>query len=93
MKDDKWATLKDKLTQKYIELHGKSNNITNNMPTAEIANILVGKRLIKQELLRMDQLDGTHEFQNLLSDLERDSDEWRNYIPRWKWLTQLIEWW
>lgn len=26
-------------------------------------------------LKRMDQLDGTHEFQNLLSDLERSSDE------------------
>lgn len=25
-------------------------------------------------LKRMDQLDGTHEFQNLLSDLERGSD-------------------
>ena len=75
MKDNKWITLKDKLTQKYIELHGKSNNITNNMPTAEIANILVGKRVIKQELLRMDELDGTNDFQNLLSDLERGSDE------------------
>lgn len=24
---------------------------------------------------------------------ECGSDEWTNYIPRWKWLTQLIEWW
>lgn len=80
MKDNKWITLKDKLTQKYIELHGKSNNITNNMPTAEIANILVGKRVIKQELLRMDELDGTNDFQNLLSDLERGSDEsWKSH--------------
>ncbi|MCG1636685.1 hypothetical protein K4R70_07565 [Staphylococcus epidermidis] len=63
-------TLKDELTQKYIELHGESNNITNNMLTDEIANILVGKRVVKQQLQRMDQLDGTHEFQNLLSDLE-----------------------
>lgn len=29
-------------------------------------------------LKRMDQLDGTHEFQNLLSDLERGSDDNRN---------------
>ena len=71
MKDNKWTTLKDELTEKYIELHGKSNNI----PTAEIANILVGKRVVKQQLQRMDELDGTHEFQNLLSDLERGSDE------------------
>lgn len=70
MKDSKWITLKDELTQKYIELHGESNNITNNMLTDEIANILVGKRVVKQQLQRMDQLDGTHEFQNLLSDLE-----------------------
>ncbi|ASN71252.1 hypothetical protein K4U89_05880 [Staphylococcus epidermidis] len=70
MKDNKWITLKDELTQKYIELHGESNNITNNMLTDEIANILVGKRVVKQQLQRMDQLDGTHEFQNLLSDLE-----------------------
>ena len=33
MKDNKWITLKDELTQKYIELHGESNNITNNMLT------------------------------------------------------------
>ena len=75
MNDDKWITLKDELTQKYIKLHAKSKNITNNIPTAEIANILVGKKVIKQELQRMDQLDGTHDFQNLLSDLERGSDE------------------
>lgn len=28
-----------------------------------------------KHLKRMDELDGTHEFQNLLSDLERGSDE------------------
>ncbi|MCG2136068.1 hypothetical protein K4P29_04065 [Staphylococcus epidermidis] len=74
MKDNKWTTLKDELTQKYIELHIKSNNITNNMLTDEIANILVGKRVVKQQLQRMEELDGTHEFQNLLSDLEHGSD-------------------
>lgn len=75
MKDNKWIKLKDELTQKYIELRGKSNKITNDLPTVEIANILVGRRILKQQLQRMDELDGTHEFQNLLSDLERDSDE------------------
>ena len=74
MQDNKWITLKDELTQKYIELHGESNNITNNMLTVEIANILVGRKVLKQQLQRMDELDGTHEFQNLLSDLERGSD-------------------
>ena len=74
MKDNKWITLKDELTQKYIKLHDKSNKIPNNLPTVEIANILVGRRILKQHLQRMDELDGTHEFQNLLSDLERGSD-------------------
>ena len=46
MEGNKWTTLKDELTQKYIELHVKSNNITNNMLTDEIANILVGKRVV-----------------------------------------------
>lgn len=75
MKDNKWKTLKDELTQKYIKLHAKSKNIPDDIPTSEIANILVSKRVVKQQLQRMDQLDGTHEFQNLLSDLERGSDE------------------
>lgn len=66
MEGNKWTTLKDELTQKYIELHVKSNNITNNMLTDEIANILVGKRVVKQQLQRMDELDGTHEFQKFI---------------------------
>lgn len=75
MRDNKWIKLKDELTQKYIELRGKSNKITNDLPTVEIANILVGRKVLKQQLQRMDELDGTHEFRNLLSDLERGSDE------------------
>lgn len=75
MMDNKWTTFKDELTQKYIELHGKSNNIPNNIPTAEIANILVGKRVVKQQLQRMEEHDGTHEFKNLLSDLEASNGQ------------------
>lgn len=74
MKDNKWITLKEELMQKYIELRGKSNKISSDLPTVEIANILVGRRILRQQLQRMDELDGTHEFQNLLSDLERGSD-------------------
>ncbi|MCT1678014.1 hypothetical protein ACP2Y3_03460 [Staphylococcus epidermidis] len=74
MKDNRWITLKDELTQRYIELRGKSNKISNDLPTVEIANILVGKKVVKEQLQRMDELDGTHEFKNLLSDLERGSD-------------------
>ena len=36
---------------------------------------MVSENELKRDLKYMDQLDGTHEFQNLLSDLERDSDE------------------
>lgn len=75
MKDNKWTTLKDELTQKYIKLHAKSKNIPYDIPTAEIANILVGKRVINKQLQRMDALDGTNDFQSLLDDLERGSDE------------------
>lgn len=75
MKDNRWITLKEELMQKYIELRGKNNKISNDLPTVEIANILVGRKVLKQQLQRMDELDGTNEFQNLLSDLERDSDE------------------
>ena len=75
MKDKKWITLKEELMQKYIELRGKSNKISNDLPTVEIANILVVRKVLKQQLQRMDELDGTHEFQNLLSDLERGGDE------------------
>ena len=75
MKDKKWITLKEELMQKYIELRGKNNKISNDLPTVEIANILVGRKVVKQQLQRMVELDGTHEFQNLLSDLERGSDE------------------
>ncbi|EGG72239.1 MULTISPECIES: hypothetical protein [Staphylococcus] len=75
MEDNKWTTLKDELTQKYIELHGESNNITNNMLTDEIANILVGKRVVKQQLQRMDELDGTNDFNNLLNDLEACNEQ------------------
>ena len=48
MNDNKWITLKDELTEKYIKLHAKSKNIPNDIPTAEIANILVGKRIVKK---------------------------------------------
>lgn len=75
MKDKKWITLKEELMQKYIELRGKNNKISNDLPTVEIANILVGRKVLKQQLQRMDELDGKNEFQNLLSDLERGSDE------------------
>lgn len=35
---------------------------------------MVSKNELSRDLKHMDQLDGTHEFQNLLSDLERGSD-------------------
>ena len=70
MKDNKWITLKDELTQSYIKLRGKNKKISNDLPTVEIANILVGRKVLKQQLQRMDELDGTNDFNNLLNDLE-----------------------
>ena len=36
----------------------------------EIANEMVSENVLARYLKYMDQLDGTHEFQNLLDDLE-----------------------
>lgn len=92
MKDNRWITLKEELMQKYIELRGKNNKISNDLPTVEIANILVGRKVLKQQLQRMDELDGTNEFQNLLSDLERDSDE-NQWIIKEIRRKRLQSWW
>lgn len=92
MKDNKWTTLKDELTQSYIKLRGKNNKISNDLPTVEIANILVGRKVLKQQLQRMDELDGTNDFKNLLSDLERGSDE-NQWIIKEIRRKRLQSWW
>lgn len=65
-----WLDLKGNLLEEYPSLHdlhwpeGKSYSDYDNGRLEKLENVL----------MKMDQLDRTHEFQNLLSDLERGSD-------------------
>ena len=73
-----WIKLKEKKLKEYVEVHRSVNQIItpyNQYHLFEIANEMVSENELNRDLKYMDQLDGTHEFQNLLSDLERDSDE------------------
>lgn len=74
-----WLELKEKKLQEYVEVHRSVNQIitpNNQYQLFQIANAMVSKNELSRDLKYMDQLDGTHEFQNLLSDLERGSDEY-----------------
>lgn len=73
-----WIKLKEKKLQEYVKVHRSVNQIitpNNQYQLFQIANAMVSKNELNRDLKYMDQLDGTHEFQNLLSDLERGSDE------------------
>lgn len=73
-----WIKLKEKKLQEYVKVHRSVNQIitpNNQYQLFQIANAMVSKNELIRDLKYMDQLDGTHEFQNLLSDLERGSDE------------------
>lgn len=65
------ARVKRKLLEEYPSLHDL------HWPEGKCYSDYDNGRLEKLEnvLMKMEQLDGTHEFQNLLSDLERGSDE------------------
>lgn len=65
-----WLELKEKLLEEYPSLYDL------HWPEGKCYSDYDNGRLEKLEnvLMKMDQLDGTHEFQNLLSDLERGSD-------------------
>lgn len=72
-----WLELKEKKLQEYVKVHRSVNQIitpNNQYQLFQIANAMVSKNELIRDLKYMDQLDGTHEFQNLLSDLERGSD-------------------
>ncbi|MFI8573757.1 hypothetical protein ACIGEO_19910 [Stenotrophomonas bentonitica] len=67
-----WQKFKDKLTEDYIEQirHINQYNITDADDTWSSGwNMSIAQQLYT-DLNLMDQLDGTNEFQNLLSDLE-----------------------
>lgn len=72
-----WLELKGKKLQEYVKVHRAVNQImtpNNQYQLFQIANAMVSKNELIRDLKYMDQLDGTEEFQNLLSDLERGSD-------------------
>lgn len=69
-----WLELKEKKLQEYVKVHRSVNQIitpNNQYQLFQIANAMVSKNELSRDLKYMDRLDGTHEFQNLLSDLER----------------------
>lgn len=73
-----WLEFKEKKLQEYVKVHRSVNQIikpNNQYHLFQIANAMVSKNELARDLKYMDRLDGTHEFQNLLNDLERGSDE------------------
>lgn len=69
-----WINLKEKKLQEYVKVHRSVNQIitpNNQYQLFQIANAMVSKNELSRDLKHMDELDGTHEFRNLLSDLER----------------------
>ena len=72
-----WLELKEKKLKEYVKVHRSVNQImtpNNQYQLFQIANAMVSKNELIRDLKHMDKLDGTKEFQNLLSDLERGSD-------------------
>lgn len=68
-----WVKLKEKKLKEYVKVHRSVNQIMtpyNQYQLFQISNAMVSKNELSRDLKYMDQLDGTHEFQNLLSDLE-----------------------
>lgn len=68
-----WLELKGKKLREYVKIHRSVNQIikpNNQYHLFQIANAMVSKNELARDLKYMDQLDGTHEFQKLLSDLE-----------------------
>lgn len=60
---DAWQKLKKEKTQYFILLHDAYT-------VHQLENQRVALNVTRQTLLKMDKLDGTNEFSNLLSDLE-----------------------
>ena len=71
-KAEAWDELKEEKMNDYKQYSDKLEEVWGfDYISRPIENYLGEMEII---LKRMDQLDGTHEFQNLLSDLERGSD-------------------
>ena len=71
-----WKTLKEKRIQEYIKLHRTVNQIIGPNKSQhhlfQVANAMFGKNNLAYILNEMDELDGTHEFSNLLDDMNRE---------------------
>ncbi|MDW4090892.1 hypothetical protein QI261_00505 [Staphylococcus saprophyticus] len=59
---DAWQKFKEEKTQYFILLHDAYT-------VHQLENQRVALNVTRQTLLKMDKLDGTNEFSNLLSDL------------------------
>ena len=73
-----WLELKGKKLQEYVKVHRSVNQIikpNNQYHLFQIANAMVSKNELARDLKYMDELDGTNDFKNLLSDLECGNDE------------------
>ena len=72
-KAEAWNKLKEERINDYKKYSNRLEEVWEfDFISRPIENYLGEMEIILQ---RMDELDGTHEFQNLLSDLERGSDE------------------
>lgn len=68
LKAEAWDKLKEEKTKEYVLRHNQLKQTY----ILDPRNLSIKEMMweLKYDLQRMDELDGTHEFQNLLSDLE-----------------------
>lgn len=79
---DAWQTFKEELLQDYVAQKQKVERIKRRIyegfPKAKLSDIAYERGKLGQmtsELHYLDELDGTHEFSNLLEDMEREQYE------------------
>lgn len=72
-KAEAWDKLKEGKTKEYVLRHNQLKQTSILDPRELSIKEMVWE--LKYDLQRMDELDGTNDFKNLLSDLERGSDE------------------
>ena len=64
-----WQTLKEESLKSYTKLVEKSKSADNDTTHLLLEGVLIS---LGKKLIRMDELDGTHEFINLLEDMNRE---------------------
>lgn len=72
-KAEAWDKLKEEKTKEYVLRHNQLKQTSILDPRELSIREMVWE--LKYDLQRMDELDGTNDFKNLLNDLERGSDE------------------